>query len=151
MISLVREEDTKKEAIHDSKHMNHVQGHSNHEENHSESHAHHDHSKHHSHEEHHHSEYENHNGHDHSHHHEHMVKDFKKRFYISLMVTIPILILSPMIQSFFGGVNWQPLYNSYILFILATFIFFYGGWPFITGGAISELKDRNPGMMTLIA
>ncbi len=147
---MVREEDTKKEAIHDSKHMNHVQGHSNHEENHSESHAHHDHSKHHSHEEHHHSEYENHNGHDHSHHHEHMVKDFKKRFYISLMVTIPILILSPMIQSFFGGVNWQPLYNSYILFILATFIFFYGGWPFITGGAISELKDRNPGMMTLI-
>ncbi|WP_277680123.1 heavy metal translocating P-type ATPase [Gracilibacillus dipsosauri] len=121
--------------------MNHVQGRSNHEENYSESHAHHDHSKHH-------SEYENHNGHDHSHHHEHMVKDFKKRFYISLMVTIPILILSPMIQSFFG-VNWQPLYNSYILFLLATFIFFYGGWPFITG-AISELKDKNPGMMTLI-
>lgn len=148
MISLVREGDTKKEAMHDSKHMNHVQGRSNHEENYSESHAHHDHSKHHSHEEHHHSEYENHNGHDHSHHHEHMVKDFKKRFYISLMVTIPILILSPMIQSFFG-VNWQPLYNSYILFLLATFIFFYGGWPFITG-AISELKDKNPGMMTLI-
>ncbi len=76
---MVREGDTKKEAMHDSKHMNHVQGRSNHEENYSESHAHHDHSKHHSHEEHHHSEYENHNGHDHSHHHEHMVKDFKKK------------------------------------------------------------------------
>src|SRR5699024_12412111 len=36
-----------------------------------------------------------------------------------------------------------------ILFVLATFIFFYGGWPFITG-AIGEIKDKNPGMMTLI-
>src|SRR5699024_12359297 len=36
-----------------------------------------------------------------------------------------------------------------ILFAIATFVFFYGGWPFITGG-ISELKDKNPGMMTLI-
>ncbi|MEN1968559.1 heavy metal translocating P-type ATPase [Lentibacillus sp. N15] len=77
-----------------------------------------------------------------------MVKDFKKRFYISLIVTIPILILSPLIQSFIG-VDWQVPYNQYILFILATFIFFYGGWPFITG-AISEVKDKNPGMMTLI-
>src|SRR5699024_677907 len=40
-------------------------------------------------------------------------------------------------------------YDQYILFVLATFIFFYGGWPFITG-AVSELKDKNPGMMTLI-
>src|SRR5699024_841391 len=40
-------------------------------------------------------------------------------------------------------------YDQYILFVLATFIFFYGGWPFITG-AIGEIKDKNPGMMTLI-
>lgn len=86
---------------------------------------------------------------DHDHHdHEDMVEDFKKRFYISLIVTIPILVLSPMIQGFIG-VDWTFSYDQYILFVLATFIFFYGGWPFITG-AVSELKDKNPGMMTLI-
>src|SRR5699024_7804850 len=73
---------------------------------------------------------------------------FKKRFYISLIVTIPILILSPMIQGFIG-VDWRFSNDEYILFALATFIFFYGGWPFITG-AFDELKDKNPGMMTLI-
>src|SRR5699024_3394593 len=75
-------------------------------------------------------------------------EDFKKRFYISLIITIPILIMSPMIQSFMG-VDWQFPSDQYILFVLSTFILFYGGWPFITG-AVSELKDKNPGMMTLI-
>ena len=88
-----------------------------------------------------------HGGHDH-HDHGDMVEDFKKRFYISLIVTIPILILSPMIQGFIG-VDWRFSYDQYTLFVLATFIFFYGGWPFITG-AIGEIKDKNPGMMTLI-
>src|SRR5699024_11446157 len=49
----------------------------------------------------------------------------------------------------FMGVDWRFPSDQYILFILSTFIFFYGGWPFITG-AIDELKDKNPGMMTLI-
>jgi len=88
-----------------------------------------------------------HEGHDH-HDHGEMVEDFKKRFFISLIVTIPILALSPMIQEFIG-VDWRFANDQYILFILSTFVFFYGGWPFITGG-ISELKDKNPGMMTLI-
>lgn len=105
----------------------------------------HDHSDHHEH--HHHEGQGSHHHHGH-HDHGNMVKDFKKRFYISLIVTIPILVLSPMIQGLIG-VDWQIPYNAYILFVLATFIFFYGGWPFITGG-ISELKDKNPGMMTLI-
>src|SRR5699024_7257839 len=61
---------------------------------------------------------------------------------------IPILVLSPMIQGFIG-VDWRFPYDQYILFVLATFIFFYGGWPFITG-AIGEVKDKNHGMMTLI-
>src|SRR5699024_3845041 len=88
--------------------------------------------------------------HSHSDHHDHgdMVNDFRKRLYISRIVTIPILIMSPAIQSVFG-VAWQFAGCSYILFGLSTFIFFYGGWPFIAGG-IDELKDRNPGMMTLI-
>src|SRR5699024_9018748 len=64
------------------------------------------------------------------------------------IVTIPILILSPMIQGF-SGVDWRFSNDEYILFALATFIFFYGGWPFIIG-AFDELKDKNPGMMTLI-
>src|SRR5699024_3938757 len=88
-----------------------------------------------------------HGGHDH-HNHGDMVDDFKKRCSISLIVTIPILIVSPMIQGFIG-VDWRFSNDEYILFALATFIFFYGGWPFITG-AFDELKDKNPGMMTLI-
>ncbi|WP_088051897.1 heavy metal translocating P-type ATPase [Virgibacillus dakarensis] len=154
---------------HEKKSHNHS-AHHEHDHNHHE-HSHHDHYSHgnheqhnhanHSHDHHEHSAHEGHgNGghggghrhgsHGHHGHHDHgdMVNDFKKRFYISLIVTIPILVLSPMIQSFIG-VDWQIPYNQYILFVLATFIFFYGGWPFITGG-ISELKDKNPGMMTLI-
>src|SRR5690625_2884597 len=91
-----------------------------------------------------------HGGHEGHGHHDHgdMVEDFKKRFFISLIVTIPILALSPMIQDFMG-VDWRFVNDQYILFVLSTFVFFYGGWPFIAGG-ISELKDKNPGMMTLI-
>src|SRR5699024_9359671 len=88
-----------------------------------------------------------HGGHDH-HDHGDMVEDFKKRFYISLIVTIRILELSQMIQGF-NVVDWLFQYDHYILFVLSTFIFFYGGWTFITG-AIDEIKDKNPGMMTLI-
>lgn len=88
-----------------------------------------------------------HNGH--HNHHSHMVEDFKKRFYISLIITIPILILSPMIQMFLG-VDWRFDGDMYILFALSTFVFFYGGWPFLVG-AKDELKNRNPGMMTLIS
>ncbi|WP_425023626.1 heavy metal translocating P-type ATPase [Planococcus ruber] len=78
-----------------------------------------------------------------------MVADFKKRFFISLMLTIPILALSPMIQHFMG-VNWRFNNDLYILFALSSIVFFYGGWPFLTGG-IQELKEKNPGMTTLIA
>ncbi len=94
--------------------------------------------------------HDDHSGHDHHDHHDHgdMVADFKKRFFISLIITIPILVMSPMIQEFIG-VNWRFTGDSYILFALSTMIFFYGGWPFISGG-MAELKDKNPGMMTLI-
>lgn len=90
-----------------------------------------------------------HGDHGHGGHHGHMVEDFKKRFYISLIITVPILILSPMIQSFLG-VDWRFSGDMYILFALSTFVFFYGGWPFLKG-AKDELSDRSPGMMTLIA
>lgn len=98
-----------------------------------------------SHQEHHSSDHhDNHAGH-----HEHMVKDFKQKFFISLVLTIPILALSPMIQGFIG-VDWRFTGDMYILFGLSTIVFFYGGWPFLTG-AKDELKEKNPGMMTLIA
>ncbi|ANU13073.1 heavy metal translocating P-type ATPase [Planococcus halocryophilus] len=97
------------------------------------------------------SESEDHSNHDHQGHggHGDMVADFKKRFFISLILTLPILALSPMIQHFLG-VDWRFDNDLYILFVLSTIVFFYGGWPFLTGG-IRELKDKNPGMMTLIA
>lgn len=97
----------------------------------------------------HHDQHEHHNHHGHGgHDHSAMVTDFKKRFFISLIVTIPILILSPMIQEFMN-VDWRFPNDQYILFVLASFVFFYGGWPFMTG-AIDELKEKEPGMMTLI-
>src|SRR5699024_282107 len=63
--------------------------------------------------------------------------------------TIPILLLSPMIQDFMG-VDWRFTGDIYILAALSTFVYFYGGWPFLKG-AFDELKNREPGMITLIA
>ncbi|WP_302822767.1 copper-translocating P-type ATPase [Eubacterium callanderi] len=82
-------------------------------------------------------------------HHAMMVQDFKRRFWVSLAVMIPIMILSPMIQMFLG-VDWRFPGDSYVLLVLSTFLFFYGGWPFLKG-AKDELKRRSPAMMTLIA
>ena len=82
-------------------------------------------------------------------HHTMMVQDFKRRFWVSLAVMIPILVLSPMIQMFLG-VDWRFPGDSYILLALSTFLFFYGGWPFLKG-AKDELRHKSPAMMTLIA
>ncbi|PBB04813.1 heavy metal translocating P-type ATPase [Salimicrobium humidisoli] len=103
----------------------------------------------HEHEEQEHHDHDGHDGHDHGgHDHGAMVDDFKKRFYISLIITLPILLLSPMIQDLLGFSITFP-FDKYVLFGLATFVFFYGGWPFLTG-AIDEGKNKNPGMMMLI-
>ena len=83
-------------------------------------------------------------GHDHN----MMIADFKKRFYVVLILTIPIMLLSMMIQKFLG-VNWQFTGSQYILFALSTVVFFYGGWPFLKG-LVDEVKTKNPGMMFLI-
>lgn len=90
-----------------------------------------------------------HNDHHESGHHAAMVEDFKQKFFLSLALTLPILLLSPMIHSFMG-VDWTFPGSSYILFALSTILFFYGGKPFLTG-ARDELKERSPAMMTLIA
>lgn len=100
--------------------------------------------------EHGHTAHEKHEGHeDHHDHHAMMVEDFKRRFFISLIITIPILALSPMIQTFLG-VDWRFPGDSYILFGLSTLLLIIGGKPFITGAG-DELKARSPAMMTLIA
>lgn len=91
-------------------------------------------------------------GHDHAgHDHAAMVTDFRRRFWASLAVTVPVLALSPMIQEFLGlrEVLFFPG-SDYVLFALSAVVFFYGGWPFLAG-LFSELARRRPGMMTLIA
>ncbi|MCK5026684.1 MAG: copper-translocating P-type ATPase [Nanoarchaeota archaeon] len=85
----------------------------------------------------------------HKDHHEMMVRDFKKRFFVSLVLTIPILVLSPLIQTFFGF-EVSFIGDKYVLFVLSSIVFFYGGLPFLTG-LVQEIKKRLPGMMTLIA
>jgi len=92
-----------------------------------------------------------HNGHDHTHHHEMMIRDFKKRFWISLIITLPVLALSALIQDILGfQFTLVDQVDPFILLGLSTIIFFYGGWPFLTGLA-SEVKQKQLGMMTLIA
>ena len=81
-------------------------------------------------------------------HHAMMIADFKKRFFVVLVLTIPIMLLSEMIQHFIG-VNWQFAGSKYILFVLSSIVFFYGGYPFLKG-LIEEVKAKNPGMMFLI-
>ncbi len=78
-----------------------------------------------------------------------MIRDFKKRFWISLVLTLPILVMAPLIQNFLGYTFEFPG-DGYVQFVLSSLIYFYGGWPFLQG-MVREIKDRSPGMMTLIA
>jgi len=97
-----------------------------------------------------HEKHEHHEKHEaHGDHHAQMLQDFKKRFWISLLITIPILLLSPLIQSLLGLEALKFTGDSYVLFALSTAIFFYGGWPFLRG-LLGELDEKRPGMMTLI-
>lgn len=94
---------------------------------------------------------EDHHGHDgmgHDHH-RMMIADFRKRFWVSLVLTIPILVFSPMIQDLLGY-KWLLPGNAYILFALSSVVYFWGGWPFLKG-FWTEVKSGAPGMMTLIA
>ncbi len=98
--------------------------------------------------------HKNDSGHDHAEHdnHDHhamMIEDFKKRFWISLVITLPIVVLAPMIQELVG---YELRFNGdrYVQFVLSSIIFFYGGWPFLKG-LVEEIKKKSPGMMTLIA
>ncbi|NMC34368.1 MAG: HAD-IC family P-type ATPase, partial [Veillonellaceae bacterium] len=77
------------------------------------------------------------------------MQDFKKRFIACFILTIPILALSPLIQSVFGF-SIEIAGSGYILFLLSSFVYFYGGYPFLKGFA-DEIHNNDIGMMTLIA
>src|SRR5664280_1025297 len=84
-------------------------------------------------------------------HHAHMAADFRKRFCISLILTLPILVLSPMLQKLAGlreAIHFSG--DIYVLFAISSAVFWYGGWPFLKG-LFAELKSRQPGMMILIS
>ncbi|HKY61266.1 MAG TPA: heavy metal translocating P-type ATPase [Gemmatimonadota bacterium] len=80
-----------------------------------------------------------------------MVADFRRRFWISLVLSVPVLVLDPMLQHWAGleealgfpGDHWVQL-------VFASAVYFYGGWPFLRG-IVDEVRGRQPGMMTLIA
>jgi P-type Cu2+ transporter len=84
-------------------------------------------------------------GHDH---HAMMIADFRKRFYIVLALTVPIMLLSETIQHWLNITIKFPG-SDYLILLLSSIVFFYGGWPFLKGWW-EEMRTWNPGMMTLI-
>jgi len=87
----------------------------------------------------------------HQDHHARMAADFRKRFWISLAVTLPILALSPLLQTLVGlreAISFPG--DLYVLFGFSSAVFWYGGWPFLKG-LYTELTTLKPGMMTLVA
>ncbi len=84
-------------------------------------------------------------------HHEMMVADFRRRFFIATALTLPILASSRMLWELVGAT--PPLAfkgDMWLVLALATTIYVYGGWPFLSG-MVAELRSRMPGMMTLVA
>src|SRR5215207_2168361 len=79
----------------------------------------------------------------------HHTEDFLKRFWICLFLTVPVLLLSHMIQQWLG---FRIVFTGdrYILLALGTIIYLYGGMPFLKG-MVSEIRDKAIGMMTLVA
>ena len=73
---------------------------------------------------------------------------FRDRFWLSLLLALPVVGFSPMFADLLG--YGLPPGTAWISPVLGTVVFFYGGWPFLTG-AWSELRARQPGMMLLIA
>ena len=87
---------------------------------------------------------------EHSKHAGHSTQMFLKKFWISLLLSIPVVLYSDILDELF---SWQAptfLGSEYIPLVLGSFVFFYGGWIFLSS-ALRELKAKSPGMMTLIA
>ncbi len=83
--------------------------------------------------------------------HAHTVDEFRRRFWISLALTVPVLATSDMLAHLLGLRGVVAFAgNRYVEFAFASAVYFYGGWPFLTG-LVDELRKRLPGMMTLVA
>jgi Cu2+-exporting ATPase len=80
----------------------------------------------------------------------HSVAMFRSKFWISLALTIPILVWGHMLPRLLGYAPPELPGSAWVVRVLGTAVFVYGGWPFVQG-AVRELRDRIPGMMTLIA
>lgn len=80
-----------------------------------------------------------------------MVSDFRRRFWVCLVLTVPVLVLSPMVRDFTGQ-GMAPLFaaEEWVALALSSIIYFWGGWPFLKG-ALPEIRSGRPGMMTLVA
>jgi Cu2+-exporting ATPase len=82
-------------------------------------------------------------------HHEKMSRDFKRRFIVSLFLTPPVIILSPLVRTLLGLDFLSFPGDTYVLLGFSTLVYIYGGYPFLKG-LIQEVRKRNLGMMTLI-
>ena len=92
-----------------------------------------------------------HHGHEEAHadHHRAMMEDYKRRFLVSLALTVPILLLSPEVKSLLG-LEYSLPGEEYVLWALSTAVYAYGGKPFLAG-MVDELRKRLPGMKTLVS
>ena len=91
-----------------------------------------------------------HEGHGAGRHAGHSVADFRRRFWVCLAITIPVILISPELPFVPGGRIVDIPGADWILLALSTFLYLYGGRPFLKG-MVRELKSREPGMMTLVA
>src|SRR5215510_14361478 len=81
----------------------------------------------------------------------HSVEMFRRKFWGTLLLSIPTVVWAPMIQHSLGYEAWGgPTASRFVSALFGTLVFAYGGWVFVKG-ARGELADRRPGMMTLIA
>jgi len=78
--------------------------------------------------------------------HHHIFDDYRRRFIVSIILTVPVLLLSLPV----GALPITFPGSAYLLLALATAVYLYGGWPFLSG-FVHELRIRMPGMMTLVA
>jgi Cu2+-exporting ATPase len=86
----------------------------------------------------------------HQNHHAQMVADFRRRFWIALGLSVPIVLLAPFIQGVLGVAGrWDFPGDRYVQFGFSTVVFLYGGQPFLKG-LYDEVLEKSPGMMTLI-
>ena len=76
--------------------------------------------------------------------HHHIFDDYRRRFIVSIILTVPVLLLSLPV----GALPITFPGSAYLLLALATAVYLYGGWPFLSG-FVHELRARMPGMMTL--